>query len=136
MELLRHITPAAGSIAGNPLDHWQVFSDPAHLLRLVDLAEQDPAVSIILVDRLIARNAFHMQDAPDPTPETIALLKNRKGVKPIVFVVDSEGGDSALAAAGAAMRADLGKAGFAVFPGIVRAARALKRVCVYYRRNR
>jgi len=132
MSRLRQITPAAGSIAGNPLDHWLVFSDPAHLAQLVDMAEQDPAVSIILVDRLIARNAFHMQDAPDPTPETIALLKKRKGVKPIVFVVDSEGGDGALAARGAAMREALGKAGYAVFPGITRAARALKRVCAYY----
>ncbi|RJQ65343.1 MAG: hypothetical protein C4519_28360 [Desulfobacteraceae bacterium] len=130
-ELLR-ITPAAGSIAGNPLDHWQVFSDTAYLARLVDMAEQDPAVSIILVDRLIARNAFHMQDTPDPTPETIALLKQRKGVKPIVFVVDSEGGDPELAAQGAAMRAAFSEAGYAVFPGIARAAAALRRLGRYY----
>jgi acetate---CoA ligase (ADP-forming) len=136
MDRLRQITPTAGSIAGNPLDHWLVFSDPDYLARLVDMAEQDPAVAIIVVDRLIARNAFHMQDAPDPTPDTIALLKKRTGAKPIVFVVDSEGGDQALAAQGAAVRAALGLAGYAVFPSIARAARGLRRVCAYYQRKR
>lgn len=135
MDHLRQITPQAGSIAGNPLDHWLVFSDPAYLAQLVDLAEQDPAVSVILVDRLIARNAFHMEDAPDPTAETIARLKSRTGKKPIVFVVDSEGGDGGLAARGAAIRAAFSQAGYAVFPGISRAARALQRLCRYHDRR-
>jgi acyl-CoA synthetase (NDP forming) len=132
MDHLQKIMPAAGSIAGNPLDHWLVFSDPAYLARLIDLAEQDPAIAMILVDRLIARNAFHMQDVADPTPETIARLEKRQGLKPIVFVVDSEGGDGELAAAGAAVRAAYGQAGYAVFPGVIRAARALARLHRYY----
>ena len=135
MARLREITPAAGSIAGNPLDMWLTFSDPAYLTRLLDLAEADPAVSMILVDRLIARDAFHMADVADPTPETIARLKNRKGRKPVVFVVDSEGGDPDLAAKGASTRAAFGAAGFAVFPTIARAAKTLARLCLYHHKR-
>ncbi len=135
MQSLRQITPEAGSIAGNPLDHWLVFSDAPHLARLVDLAEQDPGISLILVDRLIPRKAFHGQDDSDNTADTIARLQQRQGTKPIIFVVDSEGGDADLAARGAAVRALYGTAGYAVFPGIVRAARAIKRHCRYFEKR-
>jgi acyl-CoA synthetase (NDP forming) len=135
MRALRQLTPEAGSIAGNPLDHWKVFSDTPYLAHLIDLAEQDPGIGLILVDRLIARNAFHMQDTFDPTPDTLARLQQRRGTKPIVFVVDSEGGDPDLAARGASVRAAYGAAGYAVFPGIVRAARAIQRHCGYHRRR-
>lgn len=135
MARLREITPAAGSIPGNPLDMWLTFSDPDYLAQLLELAEQDPAVSMILVDRLIARDAFHMADAPDPTPATIARLTDRKGRKPVVLVLDSEGGDPDLAAKGAATRAAFGNAGYAVFPSIARAAKTMARLCRYYHRR-
>jgi len=135
MQALRQLTPEAGSIAGNPLDHWLVFSDTAYLAQLIDLAEQDPGIGLILVDRLIARNAFHMDVSFDPTPDTLARLQQRSGAKPLVFVVDSEGGDPDLAARGAAVRALYGAAGYAVFPGIVRAARAIRRHGRYYRKR-
>ena len=135
MQALRQLTPEAGSIAGNPLDHWQVFSDAPYLARLIDLAEQDPGIGLILVDRLIARTAFHMDVTFDPTPDTLALLQQRSGTKPLVFVVDSEGGDPDLAARGAAVRALFGTAGYAVFPGIVRAARAIRRHTRYHEKR-
>jgi acyl-CoA synthetase (NDP forming) len=135
LQRLREIVPQAGSIAGNPLDLWQVFSDTVCLGHVVDMAEQEPSVGMIVADRLIPRNAFHMPDAPDLTQETIALLKNRSGRKPIVFVVDSEGGDPELAASGAAMRAAFGRAGYAAFPSLRRAARALARLSRYYGRR-
>ncbi len=131
---LSRITPEAGSIAGNPLDFWLVFSETDRLAQIIALADQDPDIGLILVDRLIARNAFHMQDAPDPTPDVIACLSARNGGKPVVFVVDSEGGDPDLAARGAATRAALGEAGYAVFPTITRAARAVARVRRYFER--
>jgi len=136
MARLREIVPEAGSIAGNPLDMWQVFTDTDCLGHLIDMAEEETAVDLIVVDRLIARNAFHMPETPDLTAETLGMLDTRSGQKPIVFVVDSEGGDSRLAADGAAIRAAFGKAGYAVFPSIGRAARALSRVYRYYDRRK
>lgn len=135
MQYLREITPVAGSIAGNPLDLWLTFSDPAFLVNVIDQAEKDPSVGMILADRLIGRAAYHMPDEPDPTPATIARLEKRQGKKPVVFVVDSEGGDPELAAQGASIRAAYGQAGYAAYPSIERAARALARVCNYYRKR-
>ncbi len=132
MMRLQAIVPTAGSIAGNPLDMWQVFTDTACLGQLLEMAEQEPRVAMIVADRLIARNAFHMPDAPDLTQETITLLNGRNGRKPLLLVVDSEGGDPDLAAAGAAMRAAFGRSGYAAFPSLGRAARALARLCNYY----
>ena len=135
MQRLKEIVPAAGSIAGNPLDLWQVFTDTECLSQLLDMAEQEQRVAMIVADRLIARNAFHMPDTPDLTQETLAMLNDRQGRKPIIFVVDSEGGDTDLAASGAAMRAAFGRAGYAAFPSLGRAARALARLCRYYARR-
>jgi acyl-CoA synthetase (NDP forming) len=134
MSRLREIVPQAGSIAGNPLDLWSTFTDPACVGQLVDLAEGDPAVSMIVLDRLIARGAYHMPEAPEPTPETIERLRGGAGKKPLVVVVDSEGGDPELAAQGAAVRSAFGKAGYPAYASISRAARALGRLWRYYER--
>lgn len=133
MARLGKIVPAAGSIAGNPVDLWMTYTDAACLAEMIDMAEEDPAVSIILADRLITRKAYHMPDS-DPTPETIRWLKNRQGKKPVVFVVDSDGGDPELAAKGANLRAAYGRAGYPAFPSMLRAAKALSRLCRYYER--
>lgn len=132
MERLKEIVPAAGSIAGNPLDLWQVFSDLECLGNLVDMAEQEGRVGMIVADRLIARSAFHMPETPDLTRQTIEMLRERPGQKPVVFVVDSEGGDPGLAAQGASIRAAFGRAGYAAYPTLARAARALARLWRYY----
>ncbi|MBS3810217.1 MAG: CoA-binding protein [Desulfobacterales bacterium] len=135
MQRLKELVPAAGSIAGNPLDLWKVFTDLDCLGSLVDMAEQEQDVGIILTERLIARNAFHMPETPDLTRQTIERLKERRGRKPVVFAVDSEGGDPWLASEGAAIRSAFGRAGYAVFPSISRAARALARLCRYYKKR-
>ncbi|RJR50553.1 MAG: hypothetical protein C4576_05060 [Desulfobacteraceae bacterium] len=133
MAMLRKIVPAAGSIAGNPLDFWMTYTDAACLGELIDMAEEDPSISIVLADRLITRKAYHMPDS-DPTPETIGYLKGRRGKKPVVLVVDSEGGDPELASKGANLRAAYGNAGYAAFPTVLRAAKALSGLCRYYER--
>jgi acyl-CoA synthetase (NDP forming) len=134
MDRLCEIVPKAGSIAGNPLDLWETFTNTAALIEIIDLAEADPAVSVVLVDRLISRKAYHMPDGADPTPEIISELKGRNGQKPVVFVVDGEGGDPELAAKAASVRSALGAGGHAAFPTMARAARALARVCRYHER--
>ncbi len=132
MQRLKEIVPAAGSIAGNPLDFWQVFNDLQCLENLIDMAESEQRIGIIIADRLIARKAFHTQERPDLTEETINIFKNRQGKKPVVLVVDSEGGDPGLAADGAEMRAAFGRAGYAAFASSSRAALALARLCRHY----
>jgi acyl-CoA synthetase (NDP forming) len=132
MERLKEIVPVAGSIAGNPLDLWLVFNDVECLKSLLDLAETDPAVAAVVIDRLIARSAFHSPEMPDLTRDIVEMLEERKGEKPVIFVVDTEGGDPDLASQGAASRRALGRAGYAAFPTSRRAARALSRLCTYY----
>ena len=97
MEFLRGSVPVAGSIAGNPLDMWRTFIDAEYLAQVLAHGYRDPAVSIIVVDRLIPRQAYHFPDLADPTLETIAFLKSRPRTKPTVFTIDSDGGDPALA---------------------------------------
>jgi len=132
MESLRRSVPMAGSIAGNPLDMFRIFQDAAYLGEVLDLAYEDPAVGAIIVDRVIPRNIFHLPDLPDPTPETIRVLKSKRHPKPTVFSVDSEGGDPDLAARGAALRAQFCRAGIPAYPSTRRAARALVRLHRYH----
>jgi len=135
MDFLRRSVPTAGSIAGNPLDMWRTFIDADYLARVLELGYQDSAVSLIVVDRLIPRMAFHFPDLADPTPETIAFLKNRQKAKPTVFTVDSEGGDPGLADTGAHLRAQYCRAGIPAYPSASRAARALRHICRYHNKE-
>jgi acyl-CoA synthetase (NDP forming) len=132
MESLRRSVPVAGSIAGNPLDMFRVFQDAAYLGEILELADQDPSIGMIIVDRVIPRNIFHLPDLPDPTPETIRVLKGRRQPKPTVFSVDSEGGDPDLAQRGAALRGQFCAAGIPAFPSARRAAKALARLHRYH----
>lgn len=134
MEKLRETVPAAGSIAGNPLDDWQTFVSPDYLGTILDLVCREPAMGMVIVTRLIARKAFHMSSQPDSIPATIEQVKQRNNRKPVVFVVDSEGGDPDLAAQGASLRAEFGKGGIPAYSSVKRAARALIHLYRYYKR--
>ena len=125
MDKLRKSVPIAGSIAGNPLDMFRVFQDPEYLAEILELGYGDPNISMVIVDRLIARKAFHLPDLPDSTPEIIKYLKGRRDKKPTVFTVDSDGGDPKLAREGAVRRRQFCEAGIPAFPSLKRAARAL-----------
>jgi acyl-CoA synthetase (NDP forming) len=131
MERLCQIIPAAGSIAGNPLDQFRTFQDTAHLTEILELGFRDPACSMIVVDRLIPRIAYHLPDLPDSTPELIAYLTRKQQEKPVIMAVESEGGDEDLAAEGAAIRGRFCKAGIPAFPSINRAVRALRHLSRY-----
>jgi acyl-CoA synthetase (NDP forming) len=135
MESLRSSVPLAGSIAGNPLDMWLTFTDADYLGSVLKLAYQDPMVSMVVVDRLIPRNAYHMPEMADPNPEVIAYIKGSGNSKPVVFTIDTDGGDTDLAAKGAALRAEFCGAGIPVFPSMKRAARALFHLYQYHRRR-
>jgi len=125
MDGLRQSVPVAGSIAGNPLDMWRTFVDVPYLTGVLEMAYRDPFVSMIIVDRLIPRKAFHMPNMDDPTPETIEFVKRRHHQKPTVFTVDSDGGDPDLAQKGVRLRARFCKSGIPAYPSVKRAARAL-----------
>jgi acyl-CoA synthetase (NDP forming) len=132
MEKLRETVPIAGSIAGNPLDDWQASMNPAYFGAILDLVYHDPAMGMVIVDRLIPRKAFHTLLRFDSISATIEQVKQRGNRKPVVFVVDSEGGDPELAAHGASLRAEFGKGGIPAYPSVKRAARALIHLYRYY----
>lgn len=136
MESLRQTVPIAGSIAGNPLDMWRTFEDPDYLKEILELGYEDPNVDMIIVDRLIPRKAFHMPDRDDPTPEIIEFVKKHQHIKPLVFTADSDGGDEELATKGAALRAQICKAGIPAYPSIRRAAWSLAQHYRYHSRIR
>ena len=122
---LRQGGPAAGSIFGNPLDMWRVFTDPIYLTELLDLAYKDPCVGMLIVDRLIKRKAYHMPESLDPDPQLIEFLKKEGYQKPTVITVDSEGGDLDLASKGTALRVEFCRAKIPAYPSLQRAAKAL-----------
>jgi acyl-CoA synthetase (NDP forming) len=132
IERLRETVPVTGSIAGNPLDMFRIFQDSAYLGEILDLAYEDPAIGMVIIDRVIPRKIFHLPDLPDPTPETIRVLKSKRQRKPTVFSIDSAGGDRDLAQRGAALRAQFCKAGIPAYPATRRAARALARLHRYH----
>ena len=129
---LRQRGPAAGSIFGNPLDMWRVFSDPVYLTELLDLAYKDPCVGMIVVDRLIKRKAYHIPESLDPNPQLIDFLKKEGYQKPTVITVDSDGGDLDLAAKGTALRAEFCRAKIPAYPSLQRAAKALMHLHRYH----
>jgi acyl-CoA synthetase (NDP forming) len=135
MDFLRRSVPTAWSIAGNPLDMWRTFVDAGYLSEILELGYNDPAVSVLVVDRLIPRIAYHILDLPDPTPEVIKFITNRQPPKPTIFTVDSEGGDEDLALTGTRLRAQFCKTGIPAFPSARRAARALAHLRRYYARQ-
>ncbi len=132
MDSLEKSVPKAGSIAGNPLDMFRVFQDTGYLGEVLELADNDPSISMIIVDRLIHRKAYHLPPMPDSTVETIELIKKMKLHKPVVFTIDTDGGDPWLAEKGAAMRAEFCKAGIPAYPSLKRAARALAHLYCYH----
>jgi acyl-CoA synthetase (NDP forming) len=129
---LRQGGPTAGSIFGNPLDMWRVFSDPVYLTELLDLAYKDPCVGMIVVDRLIHRKAFHIPETLDPNPKLIDFLKKERYRKPTVITVDSGGGDLDLASKGTTLRAAFCKAKIPAYPSLQRAAKALAHLHRYH----
>jgi hypothetical protein len=135
MDFLRRSVPTAGSIAGNPLDMWRTFIDADYLSEVLELGFNDPAISIIVVDRLIPRMAYHFPDLSDPTPEVISFIKGRQHPKPIVFTIDSDGGDADLAQTGTRLRAQFCKFGIPAYPSAKRAARALSHLCRFHARQ-
>jgi hypothetical protein len=114
---------------------WRTFIDADYLAQVLELAYRDSAISLIVVDRLIPRMAYHFPDLTDPTSETIAFLKNRPNAKPTVFTIDSDGGDPELADTGARLRAQYCRAGIAAYPSARRAARALRCLSRYHTRQ-
>jgi len=134
MKKLRETVPIAGSIAGNPLDDWQTYVSSDYLGTILDLVCADPAMGMVIVSRMIARKAFHMYSQPDSIPAIIEQVKRRNHQKPVVFVVDSEGGDPDLAAQGASIRQEFGKGRIPAYPSIKRAARALMHLYRYHNR--
>ena len=135
MESLRSSVPLAGSIAGNPLDMWLTFTDADYLASVLELAYKDPAISMIVVDRLIPRKAYHMPEMADPNPEVIAYIKSGDHKKPVAFTIDADGGDIDLAEKGASLRGEFCSAGIPVFPSMKRAARALSHLYQYHSRR-
>ncbi len=138
MNFLRRSVPTAGSIAGNPLDMWRTFTDADYLAEILELGYQDPAISNIVIDHLIARKAFHFANALDPTPQVIDYLTRRQPAKPTVLTIDTDGGDPDLAVAGVRLRTRFCRAGFPAYPSADRAARALGHLYRYHfsRRSR
>jgi acyl-CoA synthetase (NDP forming) len=134
MERLRKTVPVAGSIAGNPLDDWQTFVSPDYLGAVLDLVCAEPAVGMVIVSKLIPRMAFHTSSNPESIPAVIEQVKQRNKRTPIVFVIDSEGGDPELAAQGASLRQEFGKAGIPAYPSVDRAARSLMHLYRYHQR--
>jgi acyl-CoA synthetase (NDP forming) len=125
MEQLRQKVPALGSIAGNPLDSFEIFANPAHIRDVAGIVMDEPNIAMMVVDRLIPRKAYHLPDLPDQTRAAIEILKPVSRKKPTVVTVDSSGGDMTLAKQGTNMRKAFCEKGIPAYPSPERAARAL-----------
>ena len=134
MERIRPFVPVAGSIAGNPLDYWAAFLDVNRLFDVLDIAYQDSNISMVIVDRLIPRIAFHSPEIPDSVSRIVDFIKMHKMSKPTVFTIDYDGGDSDLIQKGSQLRTRFCEAGIPAFPSFERAIGALVRFQKYHSR--
>jgi acyl-CoA synthetase (NDP forming) len=131
MERLRPLVPVAGSIAGNPLDNWELFLNPELLLDVLDIAYADWGISMVIVDLLIPRIAFHGPEFPDAVSEIAGFIKAHSHTKPTVFTVDYDGGDPDLIRKGSMLRSRFCEAGVPAFPSFERAIGVLARFQKY-----
>ncbi len=125
MKKIRPIVPVAGSIAGNPLDFWESFTNADRLCELLDIAYRDPGIHMVIVDRLIPRIAFHSPEIPDTVPQISEFIRTHRRKKPTVCTIDYDGGDAELNAQGSALRSRFCRAGIPAYPSFERAIRAL-----------
>lgn len=132
MSRLRELVPAVGSIAGNPLDMFAIYQDSDFLDEFLKLAYTDPEIDMVIVDRLIPRNIYHLPDLPDSTPELIKSVANSENYKPTVATLDSDGGDRELSDEGTRLRQQLCASGIPAYPSIRRAAQALMHLSRYH----
>jgi len=129
MDIIRPLVPVAGSIAGNPLDFWEAFLNVGRLLEILEIAYHDPAIHMVIVDRLIPRIAFHSPDMPASIAEIVDFIKGNERKKPTVFTIDYDGGDPVLLDKGSRLRRRFCEAGIPAYPSFERAIGAL--VCFY-----
>ncbi|MBW2369148.1 MAG: CoA-binding protein [Deltaproteobacteria bacterium] len=134
---LREKIVDVGSIVGNPLDSFPTWV-PDHLADVLQLIDQEPACAMVLIDHLIPRKIYHIQDGqyPDTIPAVIECLNSKTNPKPTVVSLDFDGGDPDLAAKGAEIRHRFCKAGIPAYPSVRRAARALMHLYRYHQYKR
>ncbi|UCH20778.1 MAG: CoA-binding protein [Deltaproteobacteria bacterium] len=132
MDGLRSIVPAVGSIVGNPLDSFEMSLNAHRFMEVLELVLEDPACSMILIDRLIPRNIYHLPDVEDTTDAVIDFVRTRSDRKPTVFSADYDGGGTDLALKGTEMRARFCQAGIPLYPSVKRAARSLMHLYRYH----
>lgn len=132
MDHLHRKIPAIGSIAGNPLDSFEIYSNPVHVKEIMEVVVRDPAISMLVIDRLIPRQAYHLPDLTDQTQDTIDYLLPVGAQKPTIVTIDTEGGDKDLAQKGIDMRREYIKNGIPAYPSPFRAARALSNFQYYH----
>ncbi|MFH2133189.1 MAG: CoA-binding protein [bacterium] len=132
MQQLRQRIPVIGSIAGNPLDSFEIFFNPRHMADITQIVASDPAIAMLVIDRLIQRKAFHIMDTTDLTEKTIEILQPVSRLKPTVVTVESDGGDLELGQKGITMRRRFCESGIPAYPTTERAARALAHLTAYH----
>jgi acyl-CoA synthetase (NDP forming) len=129
------MVPSVGSFARNPVDTWRAFYDPEYMSRMLEIVFEDPALDMILLDRLIPRMTFASPEEKDTSQITIQYLRENRHRKPLVAVVDGAGEDPYLAGESAGLRQRYCRAGIPAYPSLPLAAQALARVAAYYERK-
>lgn len=132
LEKLKSFVPAAGSIAGNPLDFWETYLSTKRLTEILNIAYHDPNIHLVIIDRLIPRRAYHSPEVADYVLELSHFITHHPRRKPTVFTVDYDGGDLGLIEKGASLRRRFCEAGVPAYPSFERAAFALSRFVNYH----
>ncbi len=121
-----------GAIVGNPLDSFATW-DAEHLAEVLELIDEEQAISMVILEHLIPRLIYHIQeDQISSISAVIETLRMKKNQKPTVVSFDYNGGDLDLAAKGVETMRQFCKAGIPAFPSIKRAIKALKYLYKYH----
>jgi acyl-CoA synthetase (NDP forming) len=129
------MVPSVGSFARNPVDSWRAFYDPEYLSRMLEIVFEDPALDMILLDRLIPRMTYASPEEKDTSQITIQYLRENRHRKTLVVVVDGAGEDPSLAGEAAGLRQRYCRAGIPAYPSLPLAAQAMARVAAYHERK-
>jgi len=132
----------AGNSTRNPLDVWEVQSNPKLFNRSMTLALSDPAIDLAIIDRHVGdideddpNDPFHQERKKQQLEVNDFIMnfaKKTPGNKPLVVAMNLFGNDPASVASAAQLRRTFNIAGVPAYASPDKAALALSRFIQYH----
>jgi acyl-CoA synthetase (NDP forming) len=129
---LRAFVPVAGTSIKNPLEFEAAQRDLGVLRRMLEIVAADPMVDLLMVNPHLDMLKETGPDEIAKTGDFLCRFARENPQKPLVAVLETWGGDTAVMKAREGLRVKLAQAGSVVYRTMPRAFRALSKFIGYH----